>query len=481
VRRAVLILVAVGLLAAAWILPASAQTSQQATALPGALEAPPAGAIQHLVVIVEENSTFDHVLGWLPTVNGHGTDQTVRSQIGQPKQLKMKGFSKLKQNAFQVNHGQEVLSNGPTAARQSYDNGAMDGFYQAQRAAGKNPNLSFTFIDPNANAPWGTLGEQGVVFDRYFSSAMAGSLPNTLNLVAGTTKGRDTGASADLRSLWHSHIHTIFDAANDSAIDPANQDAVVTWRYYVGGLGQIDGQKVADGEYAASTQATPSQLYWAPVLSMRRFWTDTAYSANIRTQNDFFPDAAAGDLPNITYILPQPTSHEPQVEGPDLRAMSVVNAIRMSPDWPSTAVVITWDDWGGYYDHVPPPAPSKTTDGTQLGFRVPMILLSPYVTGNQVSHQRLDHSSIPALAASLFGLQWRSPHTNRLSGVWTATPNTATQITSIQSEQPYAAAGYQHASSVFVLYLMTLVVITGVLFALGVTFRAARPGEGKRP
>jgi phospholipase C len=470
VRRAVLVVVAVGLLAAAWIVPASAQT----TTLPGDVPAPPAGAIQHLVVIVEENSTFDHVLGWLPTVSGHRPDEAVRHQLGQPGTIKIKGFSELSPTAFEVHHGQEVLSNGPTAARQSYDGGKMDGFYRAQRASGHNADLSFTVIDPKANAPWGTLGEQGAVFDRYFSSAMAGSLPNTLNLVSGTTKGHDTGASADLRSLWHSHIRTIFDAANE---DPG-----VTWRFYVGGLGQIDERKVANGDYADSTQATPSQLYWAPILSMRRFWTDPQLAINIRTQNNFFSDAAAGTLPNITYILPQPTSHEPQVEGPDLRALSVVNAIRTSPNWANTAVVITWDDWGGYYDHVPPPTPSETTDGTQLGFRVPMILLSPYVAPNQVSNVTLDHSSIPALAASLFDLTWnRAPHTNELPGVWTTTPNTTTQITSIQSEQPYAAAGYQHASSVFVLYLMTLVVITGVLFALGVTFRAARPGEGNRP
>jgi hypothetical protein len=99
-----------------------------------------------------------------------------------------------------------------------------------------------------------------------------------------------------------------------------------------------------------------------------------------------------------------------------------------------------------------------------------------------VSNEELDHSSIPAFAASLFpDLKWnRTPHTNPLSGVWTTTPNDATEITSLQHEPPYLAAGAQHASSVFVLYLMTLVVITGVLFALGVTFRAARPGEGNR-
>ena len=463
-RRAVLALVAVGLLGAAWIAPASAQ------ALSGARAAPPDGAIQHLVAITEENATFDHIFGWLSMANGHPPGEPVM-QAGRRQPMTIRGFSHLSPTAFEVNQGKEVLSNGSTAALQSFHGGAMDGFYRAQRAAGKHPRLSFTVIDPKADPPWGMFAQQGVVFDRYFSSAMAGSLPNTLNLVAGTSAHRDVGASADFRSLWNSDIRTIFDAANEQPD--------VSWRYYIGGLGQIEEDKVANGTYARSGQATPSQLYWAPVLSMKRFWDDPQLAINIRTQNDFFADAAKGTLPNITYVLPQPTSHEPQVEGPDLRALSVVNALRSSPDWSSTAILITWDDWGGYYDHVSPP---EGTDGQQLGFRVPLILLSPFAEVGQVSHLELDHSSVPAFAASLFGLQWDlTPHTEPLSGVWTTTPNDATEISSLKQEPPYAAAGWQHASSVFVLYLMTLVVITGVLFALGVTFRAARPGEGNRP
>ncbi len=459
-RRAVLALIAVGLLAAAWIVPASAQT------LPGSATGTP--PIQHLVVILEENSTFDHVFGYWPTADGVGIDDNI-SQAG-GRTVQMNGFSELGPAAFTVPHGEEVLSNGSVAARQSYDGGKMDGFYRAQVAAGKRPRLSFTLIDPGANPPWGSLASQGVVFDRYFSSEMAGSLPNTLNLVAGTSAGRNTGSSAEFRSLWDSDITTIFDAADEKPD--------VSWRYYIGGLSQIHENKVANGAYARSGQATPSQLYWAPILSMQRFWDDPRLAANVRTQDDLYKDAASGNLPSISYVLPQPTSHEPQVEPPDLRILSVVNAIRTSPNWPDTAIMVTWDDWGGYYDHKRPPL---AKDGHRLGFRVPMILLSPYAIPDSVSHQRLDHSSIPAFAASLFHLPWdRTPNTHELHGVWTTTPNDATEITALQHESPYAAAGMQHASSVFVLYLMTLVVITGVLFALGVTFRAARPGEGKR-
>jgi phospholipase C len=459
VRRALLAFVAVGLLGAAWLAPASAQT------LPGSTSEVP-GSIQHLVVIEEENATFDHIFGWLLTAHGYGPGRVVPQEGGEQK---IKGFSKLGPNAFTVPQGEEVLSNGSTAARQAYDHGNMDGFALAQLDANKNPGLSFTVVDPPANPPWGLLAQQGVVFDQYFSSSLGGSLPNTLNLVAGTAAGRNAGASADFRSLWNSHIPTIFDAAQKTPD--------VSWRFYVGGLEHIRYNKVANGTYADSSQATPSQLYWAPILSMKRFWTDPQLAMNIRTQNDLFTDAAAGRLPSISYVLPQPTSHEPKVESPDLRALSIVNAIRTSQQWPNTAIVITWDDWGGYYDHVAPPK----AGGHQLGFRVPMILLSPWALQNQVSHERLDHSSIPALAAKLFDLpgDW-TPRTDEINGVWTTTPNDVTQVTSLDHEPRYAAAGMQHASSVFVLYLMTLVVITGVLFVLGVTFRAARSGEGNQ-
>jgi phospholipase C len=218
----------------------------------------------------------------------------------------------------------------------------MDGFALAQLDANKNPKLSFTIVDPAANPPWGLLAQQGVVFDQYFSSSLGGSLPNSLNLVAGTAAGRKAGASADFRSLWHSHIPTIFDAAQAT---PG-----VSWRYYIGGLEQISYNKVASGAYADSNQATPSQLYWAPVLSMKRFWTDPQLAMNIRTQNDLFTDAAAGQLPSISYVLPQPTSHEPQSRRRPARALDR-ERIRTSPQWADTAIMITWDDWGGYYDH----------------------------------------------------------------------------------------------------------------------------------
>ena len=431
--------------------------------VPGAAAAQSTPQIEHLVVIVEQNSTFDHTFGTLPGVNGVDVGQPIDLAGGTSARLR--GFSSLEPQDFTVPAGEEILSNGPRAARIAFNRGRMDGFEIAQRDAGKNADLSFTLLDPTSTSPWGNLSEQGVVFDRYFSSYLGGSLPNTLSLVAGDAYGHQQGAGADFTSLWHSDFPTVFDRANE---------ANVSWKYYVGGLDRIKEAKVADGAYARSKDATPSALYWAPILSMSRFWTDPSLSQNVRPQVDLFADAASGNLPAITYVLPQPATQDADVLGPNLRLLSILNAIQTSPTWSSTAVVVVWDDWGGYYDHVAPPT---AKDGHQLGMRVPMLLLSPWVQGGTVSKETLDHSSIPALATSLFGLKPIAPHTALPSGMWTETPDNATQIEALSHAPRYEAAGMTHARSVFGLYLLTMFVIVGVLGVVGFSM-LRRPTRG---
>jgi phospholipase C len=457
-RRALAVLVTA--LSCVFVLPSA----------PASAVDPATVGIQHLVVIVEQNSTYDHTFGTIST--GRGIRERPRSpQIGDPG-LRLQPFIKLPLTAFQVPAGEEILSNGVVAAKRAFDDGRMNGFWEAQKHSGKDPSVAFSYLDRKTPSPWRRLARQGVVFDKYFSSALGGSLPNTLNMVAGTSDGLDDSSRHTLDDLRGSDLQTIFDAA-------AGTDSV-SWRYYVGGLSQLDPQKILDGTYARSRRSAPSQLYWAPILSMAKFWKEPSLSENIRSQNDFFRDVATGHLPNITYILPQPTTHEPRVLGPDLRILSVVNALRNSPQWASTAALIVWDDWGGYYDHVTPPE----VNGQQLGFRVPMMLLSPYVQPGTVDSTTLDHSAIPALAASLFGLQGSYTQPGRTTfpnDVFTTTPEAPERVVGLSHLPRYEAAGMQHAPSVFVLYLLTIVMITGVLFVVGVTLRSTPDQEGTVP
>lgn len=424
---------------------------------------------QHIVVIVEQNATFDHLFGSLPFTKGIGAGTRLKTpQRGADNPIVMRDVGSIGTVPFAVKRGEEVLSNGPIAARTAFNDGRMNGFYQAQVDAGKDPTASFTVQDPGKPSLWSRLGNQGVVFDRYFSSTLGGSLPNTLNLVAGTSGGITDSSRSSLRQLWRSDdITTIFDAAGGTS--------TVSWRYYVGGLDQLDQSKLADGSYARSREPAPSQLYWAPILAMERFWTNPAFTANVRPQNDFFSDAAQGILPSISYLLPQPTTHAPRPLQPNLRLLSTINALRASPNWSSTAVLVVWDDWGGYYDDVPPPE----VRGQQLGFRVPMLLLSPQADAGEVSHRVLDHSSIPAFIASNFGLtEYSNRGRTRFPGsAWSDTMNPEDRVVALTHPSHYEAAGMAHAPSVFILYLLTVVMITGVLFVVGVTLRGT-PNEG---
>jgi hypothetical protein len=137
-------------------------------------------------------------------------------------------------------------------------------------------------------------------------------------------------------------------------------------------------------------------------------------------------------------------------------------------------VFVTWDDWGGYYDHVAPP----TVDGHQLGMRVPMLLLSPWAKENTVSPQELDHSSLPAFITQVFGLEPIAPRTEVPTGVWSETSISGGPIQALTYSPRYEAAGMDHASAVFRLYLLTFVAIIGVLGYLGFSiFRRPSWGE----
>ena len=114
-------------------------------------------------------------------------------------------------------------------------------------------------------------------------------------------------------------------------------------------------------------------------------------------------DLKKGDLRSVTWVAPSwPLSDHPgnrSARGPDWVA-KVVNAIGKSPFWSSTVVFVIWDDWGGWYDHVPPPQ----LDYDGLGFRVPMLVVSPYAKSNYVSHVQYESASIDRFIEDTFGL-----------------------------------------------------------------------------
>ncbi|HUP86994.1 MAG TPA: alkaline phosphatase family protein [Acidimicrobiales bacterium] len=343
-----------------------------------AVAAPPTR--EHIVVILQQNHSYDAYFGAYPRGDG-GHRQVVEQEREDESTVAAAPFESADVGRFRT-AGEEPLSNGQLAARSAVHDGAMDNFVRAQTRRGFDPALAMRYWTRDQVPGLWSLADDNVLLDRYFSSAMGGSLVNMLFLVAGDNHGYVEGTKESLRGLTTDDVSTLFDQLHAAGR---------SWNFYVGPLDRIDGDDVVDGTYFAPEKTTPSALYWAPILSMRRFWTDPELRRSIVDQEAFYEDAADGTLPDVSFVLPLPTDHP--VQSPtihDRRLVSLVNALGKGPDWRSTTTFVVWDDWGGFYDHVPPPQ----VDAAGYGVRLPALVISPYARRGFVSHQQYDHTSV---------------------------------------------------------------------------------------
>ena len=350
-----------------------------------------AGRIDHIVVVVEQNHTFDSYFGKYPGANGL---DSAAAQAASKRGLTPIPYSEDLQPRIQAvaPEGGEFLANARPTALDAYNNGAMDGFKKAQETRGHDGELSMIYYDGSDLAALREIADQYVLFDNYYSSVLGDSLPNMLHLIAGTSAGVTVGTPATLAPISDGSIRTVFDQLTDAG---------VSWKYYIGGLESVDKQKVLQGDYLKPETERPAIMYWAPIVAMKRFWSDPNLNAGLATQEQFFEDAAGGKLPSVSFVMPSPTDH-PSANLPiaQQRLISVINAVGKSPQWNSTALFTVWDEWGGFYDHVAPPQ----VDGLGLGFRVPALLVSPWAKRGYISHVQHEHVSVLALIEQRFGL-----------------------------------------------------------------------------
>ena len=161
--------------------------------------------------------------------------------------------------------------------------------------------------------------------------------------------------------------------------------AGITWRYYQAGTGSG---------------------FWHAVDALQPIWGNTTeYSSHvISTPSQFLTDVKNGTLEQVTWVTPTAAASDHAGEtngtGPSWVA-SIVNTVAASPFWYSTAIIVTWDDWGGWYDHVAP----KVRNPYELGFRVPLLVISPYVkSAGYVSHVNYEFGSILKFTEEQFNL-----------------------------------------------------------------------------
>jgi phospholipase C len=357
--------------------------------------------VEHIVILMQENISFDHYFGTLKGVRGFADPAAIklpngRSVFEQPDPAAAEGY--LNPWPFDTAISNPCLvpvDNSWANRHRAWAEGRMDGFVQSTAGI---PNHLVMAYYPRDEVPWHmALADAFTVCDGYFSSVLGPTNPNRLMMWTGTIDphGRNGGPDNDnqaynnaaTRYTWPTYPERLTAAG-------------VTWRVYH----EVDDFDDNALKYFANYQdAKPgSPLYENAMLN--------------RPADAFMKDVAANKLPQVSWIVaPTKSSEHPLESAPGLGAdynNKVLQAFAENPAvWAKTALIYTYDEDGGYFDHVPPPTPPPgTTDefiGDEpigLGFRVPTVVCSPWTRGGFVCSQTYDHTSLIRFIERRFGV-----------------------------------------------------------------------------
>ena len=348
-------------------------------------------AIEHIVIVEMENRSFDEMFGTYPGANGIPMDGNGLPTVACNPDPASGQCILPYHDTSTINHG------GPhndAAERTDLDGGAMDGFIKTA----ENPQGKFHDYFPDEVMGYHTCAElptycslaaQGVLFDNFFAATSSWSTMAHLFLVSGwsaTCSGQDQPMSCvpnndvNIKQLPHPDL-----AWTDITYLLHAQG--VSWGYYVFGSGHPFIQPDGDGEAPGPDAAFNKPGLWNP-LPLFDDVTNDGQIGDIQPGKNFDAACALGTLPAVSFVIPSfNTSDHPTADlvAGQLFVQTMVSELEKSPDWASTVVFIQWDEWGGFYDHVPPPV----VDGLGYGFRNPMIMLSPFAAPGTIDHQLL--------------------------------------------------------------------------------------------
>lgn len=360
------------------VAPASA-TVHWAALFPGAPN-PNQVPIRHVVIIMMENHAYDdyfgtycQTLGPLCATLGDG----LPAGTCVPKDPTRPGLGCIRPFPFASPIANTVdLDHGWNASHKSYNGGAMNGFY---RAEGKH-NQTFGYYNGTTIPGYWDLAQQYSLADNFYSSALTYSLPNHWFLLAGVTPNASLGSKEFLTTPSTPLTATEVAYLNQANVTPAIDDRLlntsVSWSYY---------DKVMKSSYHQGLKSRATFAFWDPLAAKAESY-GAVLASHFKDRSTFAGDAANGTLPNISWVIPTmvASDHPPYniTVGMDW-ALQQIRAVESGADWNSSAIFLSWDEYGGFYDHVAPPQ----VDGAGFGFRVPLLVISPYARANYADHQ----------------------------------------------------------------------------------------------
>ncbi len=324
--------------------------------------------LEHLVVLMQENHTFDNYFGTYPGADGTPPGVCMPVDPNAPNGECIRPFHL---GTTDVSLDDPDHSNTTSALQ--YNNGKMNGFVYALNQKNQDGRLAMGYYDGSDLPYYWNLADRYVLFDHWFSSFAGPSFTNHVYWVT----GRGENPNSAVQNL--DEYTSIFDEL---------EAAGVSWKFYV--------QNYEPGlnyrtlyDYPADRAA---QVVWNPLLSYDRFLDDPELNSHIVDLSQYYTDLQEGTLPAVAYIAPSgPSEHPPgSLLSGQRFVRSLVQALMRSTDWDTSALLVTYDDWGGWYDHVAPPQ----VDAFGYGFRVPAFMVGGYVKQGYIDHTVLDHTSI---------------------------------------------------------------------------------------
>jgi phospholipase C len=328
------------------------------------------GPLRHIVISCEENRSFDHYYGYAPQVQAAG--------FGPPPGYTQPGVDGAAHAPFEL---QSLTPADPPhqwdAVHQQWNRGKMDGFFTIAQTVNGNGNQAIPYYTAKQLPFYYSLFDDAGLCANYFCSVLGGTLANRYYLMSGTSGGITTNGR------WG---YGVFDSRHWPIILDLLEDAGVTWKvYYIG----FDDVTKGDSDNVAV------------------FWTRWAHDPRTTgTREDYLRDLAEGRLPQVSWVIASETmgydEHPPANVDVGMRfQQEMIEALRRSSAWDHAAYLLTYDEHGGFFDHVPPPQ----IDAYGLGVRVPLWVISPFARrGVITTAQPADHVSTLKLLEHTFGL-----------------------------------------------------------------------------
>jgi len=357
--------------------------------------------IRHVVIVMQENRSFDSYFGTYPGADG------IPMKNGEPTVCSPDPKTQVCVEPYHDTSDRNAGGPHDTVnAIRDINGGKMDGFQREARkgrflacVATDNPGCSLTPTKPDVMGyhDWHEIpnywdyARNFVLQDHMFEADNSWSLPAHLSLVSGwTARCSKHGNPMSCKSVLTAPFGA---TGHGKKADYPWTDLTwllhryhVSWRYYIAKGKQPDcaNSEMFCGE---SPQSASTPSIWNPLPRFDTVQHDHQLG-DVQPLRDLFRAARKGKLAAVTWVTPSQamSEHPPSlVTAGQTYVTRVVNAIMESPDWNSTAIFLAWDDWGGFYDHVKPPR----VDGEGYGIRVPALVISPYAKTGYIDHQVL--------------------------------------------------------------------------------------------